>query len=93
MYFVYITANKNNSVIYVGFTSELIQRIYQHKEKLADGFTKKYNVDRLVYYEAIEDRDSALAREKEIKGWRREKKMYLISTMNPNFLDLYETLE
>ncbi|MBT3231101.1 GIY-YIG nuclease family protein [Candidatus Uhrbacteria bacterium] len=93
MHFIYITTNKNNSVIYTGTTSELKQRIYQHKEKMVDGFTKKYNVDKLVYYEAIEDRNSALAREKQIKGWRREKKMHIVLSMNPNLFDLYETLD
>jgi putative endonuclease len=93
MYYIYITANKYNSVLYIGFTSDLGKRIYEHKEKIADGFTKKYNVDKLVYYEAIEDRDSALAREKEIKGWRREKKLYLISTMNSSFADLFNSID
>ncbi len=93
MYFVYITINRSDSVIYVGFTTDLKRRVYEHKEKIVEGFTKKYNVDKLVYYESIEDRDSALVREKEIKGWRREKKMCLISTINQGFLDLYDNID
>ena len=89
MYYVYITANWNNKVLYIGFTSDLCKRIWEHKEKLVDGFTKRYNVDRLVYFESSEDCDGALAREKEVKKWRREKKDDLIRLKNPEYKDLY----
>jgi putative endonuclease len=73
-------------------TNDLIRRIYEHKSKLLKGFTQKYNVDRLVYYEACPDIIIAIIREKQIKGWSRKKKNDLINTMNPNWEDLYESL-
>lgn len=88
-YFVYIMANKGG-VLYVGVTSELEARIYQHKNKLLDGFTKRYNVTRLVYFEASNDVVAAIAREKQIKGWRRSKKIALIESMNSDWRDLSE---
>jgi len=87
-YFVYILTNQNNNVIYVGVTNDLVRRIHEHKNKLVDGFTKKYNVDKLVYFEYTTDVYAALEREKEIKKWRREKKNKLVETENPEWKDL-----
>ena len=79
-----------SGTLYTGITSDLEKRVYQHKHKLADGFTKRYNVDRLVYYEETTDIEVALEREKEIKGWRRSKKISLIESHNPTWMDLAE---
>ena len=87
-YYVYILTNWNNHVMYVGVTNNLQRRIYEHKEKLIDGFTSKYNVNKLVYYEETADIKSAISREKELKGWRRSKKDALVVTMNQNWEDL-----
>ena len=78
MYFVYIMSNWNNKVLYIGVTNDLIKRIYQHKNKLIEGFTKKYNINKLVYFESTEDVLSAISREKQLKGWLRKKKDNLI---------------
>ena len=88
MYFVYILTNWNHKVMYIGVTNNLHKRMYQHKNKLIDGFTKKYNVNKLVYYEATEDIRSAIAREKQLKGWIRKKKNSLVTTINPEWKDL-----
>lgn len=88
MYYVYILANWNNTVIYTGVTNNLERRVYEHKNKLIDGFTKKYNVGKLVYYVVTTDVKSAIEREKQIKGWTRQKKNDLIATMNPTWEDL-----
>ena len=87
-YYVYILTNWNNKVMYVGVTNDLHKRIYQHKNKCIDGFTKKYNVNKLVYYESTEDIMSAISREKQIKGWIRKKKNSLVLTINPSWKDL-----
>jgi len=87
-YYVYLITNWNNKVMYVGVTNNLERRIYEHKNKLVKGFTEKYNVNRLVYFEETEDVIAAIAREKEIKKWRREKKDQLVNRMNPNWKDL-----
>ena len=87
-YYVYILANWNNKVLYIGVTSNLEHRLYEHKMQLVDGFTKKYNVHKLVYYEHTNDVHAALAREKQLKGWTRAKKDALISKENPGWLDL-----
>ena len=87
-YFVYLISNWNNRVLYVGLTNNLARRIYEHKNKLIDGFTKKYNINKLIYYEHMTDINSAIRREKQIKKWRREKKNKLIETINPKWLDL-----
>lgn len=91
-YCVYITTNKSNTTLYVGVTGNLPKRIYEHKNKLVDGFTKKYNVDRLVYFEQTEDVRSALNREKQIKNWHRDWKINLISSFNPEWKDLADSL-
>ena len=88
-YFVYILTNKLNNVLYVGVTNNIIKRIYEHKNKLADGFTSKYNVDKLVYYESSVDVRSAIKREKQLKNWHREWKDNLITSFNNEWDDLY----
>ena len=86
---VYIMTNKHRTMLYTGVTSDIGKRILQHKAGVhPSGFTHKYNVDRLVYYELSRDIRSAIAREKQIKGWRREKKVRLIEEMNPEWVDL-----
>jgi putative endonuclease len=89
---VYIVANQRNGALYTGVTSNLIQRIYQHKNNLADGFTKKYNCKFLVWYEVHEIMESAIMREKQIKAGGRLEKLALIEGMNPTWGDLYDTL-
>jgi len=89
-YCVYIITNKNNSTLYTGITSNLVQRIYQHKQKQVDGFSKKYNLNKLVYFECTVDVLSAIHREKQIKAGSRKKKIYLIESMNPKWKDLYQ---
>ena len=84
--------NKLNTVLYVGVTDDLIKRVYQHKNKLAPGFTSKYNINKLVYYEVFEDINKAIVREKQIKGGSRKKKINLIRKMNPEFKDLYDDI-
>ena len=90
-YFVYILANWNHSVLYIGVTNDLQRRVYEHRQELVEGFTKKYHVHKLVYYEHTGDVKAALAREKQLKGWRREKKDALVEAMNPDWNDLSET--
>ena len=91
-YYVYIMASRSR-VIYIGMTNDLRRRVEQHRQKLVEGFTQKYNVTQLVYYEVTNDVHSALTREKELKGWRRSKKIALIETMNPAWKDLSGELE
>jgi putative endonuclease len=91
-YYVYIMTNKNKSVLYTGVTNDLKRRIYEHKQKLVKGFTKKYNVTKLVYYEVFEDPENAIRREKQIKGGSRQKKMDLINSLNREWRDLYEMI-
>lgn len=90
--YIYLLANKHNNVLYTGVTNDLIRRVYEHKNKLVAGFTKKYNVDRLVYYEVCGSIITAIEREKLIKGWSRKKKQDLINVLNPEWTDLYRTL-
>ncbi|MGH7791748.1 MAG: GIY-YIG nuclease family protein [Thermodesulfobacteriota bacterium] len=91
-YYVYIMTNKNNTVLYAGVTSDLKRRVYEHKGKLVDGFTKKYNLNKLVYYEVLEDIHTAISREKQIKAGSRQKKIDLINGLNKKWTDLYEDL-
>ena len=91
-YYVYILTNKNNSILYTGVTSNLPGRVYQHKEKTIDGFTKRYNVTKLVYYEIFFQPHTAIAREKQIKGGPRKKKIVFIDGLNPEWRDLYYEL-
>ncbi len=90
MYYVYMLTNWNNKVLYTGVTNDLERRIYEHKNKLVKGFTEKYNVNKLVYFEYTSDVNSAIAREKEIKGWTRQKKNQLVEVVNPLWKDLAE---
>ncbi len=88
--YVYILASKRNGTLYTGVTSNLIKRVWEHKQGFVEGFTKKYQVKRLVYYETYTDRESAFLREKRIKKWRRAWKIRLIEEENPEWRDLYE---
>jgi putative endonuclease len=90
--FVYIATNRNHTVLYTGVTNNLVRRIYEHREKVNPGFTTRYSVSELVFYEAFSDARSAIAREKQIKGGSRLKKIALIVTMNPDWRDLYDDL-
>lgn len=92
-YYVYILASLSNSTVYVGVTSDLLRRVYEHKKGFVSGFSKKYNCKKLVYYEIFSDVEVALNREKQIKKWRREKKDALMDRINPNWEDLYEKLK
>ncbi|MBN8586263.1 MAG: GIY-YIG nuclease family protein [Ignavibacteria bacterium] len=87
-YYVYILSSRRNGTIYTGVTNNLLQRMYSHKNNLLKGFTSRYGVNRLVYYEETGDIYAAIEREKEIKGWTRIKKMKLIESVNPNWKDL-----
>jgi putative endonuclease len=86
-YYVYIMTNKSGT-LYTGMSNNIKQRVFAHKHKLVEGFTRKYNIDRLLYIESFRDVNSAIAREKVIKGWRRARKIALIKTVNPNWADL-----
>ncbi|KKQ66419.1 MAG: hypothetical protein US86_C0005G0030 [Candidatus Daviesbacteria bacterium GW2011_GWA2_38_24] len=90
--YVYILANITNRVLYTGVTSNLVKRVYEHKQHLVKGFTAKYSVEKLVYFEIYENVNQAIAREKQIKGGSREKKLRLIETINPTFEDLYKSI-
>ncbi len=87
-FYIYILTNWTNKVIYIGVTNDLSRRIFEHKNKLNNGFTKKYNLDKLVYFELFSEINDAIRREKELKKWRREKKNKLVETMNPLWRDL-----
>ena len=91
-YFIYVMANETNTVTYTGVTNDLKRRVYEHKEKLAASFTKKYNITKVVYYEATPDVASAIAREKQLKGSSRRKKTELIESVNKSWRDLYEEI-
>lgn len=91
-FYVYILANKINDVIYTGITSDLVKRIWEHKNKVVEGFTEKYNVDRLVYFEVHNNAEAAIKREKNIKDWKRDWKGQLIEKENPKWEDLYERI-
>jgi len=86
-YYVYIITNRSKT-LYTGVTNDLERRVYEHKQKLVDGFTKKYNLTKLVYYETTDDVRSAIGREKQIKGWLRSKKTTLVESVNPLWRDL-----
>jgi len=89
---VYILASKRNGTLYTGVTSDLVKRIWQHRNGVVDGFTQKYSVHSLVYYELAEEMAAAIAREKQIKGGSRAKKLAMIESMNPEWRDLYEDI-
>jgi len=89
-YYVYIMANKRNGTLYTGVTGNLPERVFEHKSDFVDGFTKKYSIHRLVYFEQWEDREGAIKREKQIKKWKRKWKLDLIEKLNPEWDDLFE---
>ncbi len=91
-YYVYMMANWNNKVLYIGVTRDLRRRVYEHKNNLADGFTKRYKVHKLVYFDSTTDPYWAIDREKQLKGWRREKKNKLVDEFNPQWQDLWEMI-
>ena len=91
-YFTYILANKRNGTLYVGVTNNLLGRVYQHKQRKIEGFTKKYNINKLVYYEECGDINAAIKREKRLKRWNRKWKLKIIEEFNPNWGDLYYEL-
>jgi len=91
-YFIYIMTNYNNTTFYIGITGNIKRRVWEHKNKLVDGFTKTYNINKLVYYEISESVETAITREKQLKNWHRNWKINLIKTMNPEFKDLYDSL-
>jgi putative endonuclease len=90
--FVYILANKPNGTLYIGVTSDLVKRVWEHKNNLADGFTRKYEVHSLVWYEQHENIESAILREKQLKKWKRQWKIRLIKELNPGWRDLYQDI-
>ncbi len=87
-YYVYILTNLNDKVMYIGVTNNLKRRVYEHKNHMVEGFSQRYNVTKLVYFENTSDVHSAISREKQLKGWRREKKNRLVESMNPEWEDL-----
>ena len=89
---VYILASKRNGTLYIGVTSDLVKRIWQHKNNMVKGFTKRYGVHQLVWYELHENMQSAIEREKRMKGYKRKWKLELIESMNSNWQDLYQTI-
>lgn len=91
-FYIYIMAKSRNSTFYVGVTSDLSKRVWEHKNETVDGFTQKYGIKTLVYYEAFDDAENAIKREKRLKKWNRTWKMRVIEEMNPDWKDLYETI-
>jgi putative endonuclease len=91
-FYVYILASKRNGTLYTGVTSDLIQRVWQHKRDMVEGFTQKYGVKKLVYYEVHDNAENAITREKQIKKWRRKWKLRLIEEKNPRWTDLYDEI-
>lgn len=87
--YIYIMTNKPNGTLYVGVTSDIIRRVYEHKNSLVDGFTKQYNLKNLVYFEIFDFIENAIEREKQLKGGSRAKKIMLVESMNPTWRDLY----
>jgi putative endonuclease len=92
MYYVYILASAKHGTLYIGVTRDLIRRVYEHQNNLVRGFTSRYSVHRLVWYECYDDPTNAIAREKELKKWRRDWKVNLIERENPNWEDLYNSI-
>ena len=92
LYFVYILTNRRNGTLYTGVSNDLLRRVYEHKQGLVDGFTKRYGINRLVYYESTESISSAITREKQLKKWKRKWKLRLIEESNRQWRDLYDDL-
>jgi putative endonuclease len=92
MYYVYLLASGKHGTLYLGVTNDLVRRVFEHKEKVARGFTSRYGVDRLVWYECYDDPTSAITREKELKKWRRDWKIALIEENNLDWSDLYNSI-
>ena len=90
--YIYIVTNSTNNVLYIGVTSDLVKRIYEHKNSFIDGFTKKYSCKKLVYYEIFDDIQEAIKREKFLKGKKRDYKLALINQFNPEWVDLYNSI-
>ncbi len=88
--YVYILTNKNNTTLYIGVTNNIERRLYEHRNKLVKGFSSKYNLNKLIYLEETNSIKEAIQREKQLKGWRREKKINLIKQQNPDFIDLLQ---
>jgi len=91
-FYIYILTNFTNTTLYTGVTNDLVKRAFQHKDKTTKGFTSKYNINKLVYYEIFDDPENAIAREKQIKAGSRQKKIDLICNLNPDWKDLYDDL-
>lgn len=91
-YYIYILASKRNGTLYIGVTNDLVRRVYEHKNKLVEGFTKQYNIHHLVYFEETNDISSAILREKQLKNWHRDWKINLLNEFNPDWRDLYDDL-
>ncbi len=89
---VYILASKRNGTLYIGVTSDLVKRVWEHRNNMAEGFTKRYGVHQLVWYEMHEGMESAIEREKQLKEWKRKWKLELIESVNPSWQDLYHTI-
>jgi putative endonuclease len=92
VYYVYLLASHRNGTLYIGITSDLVKRIWQHKNEVAEGYTKEYQVKRLVYFETYKDVNEAIVREKRLKHWNRKWKLALIEKDNPNWNDLYDEI-
>jgi putative endonuclease len=92
VYYVYIMASERNGTLYIGMTNDLVRRVWEHRRELVDGFTKRYKIHTLVYFEQTEDVGAAIAREKQLKKWNRKWKLRLIEEVNPAWIDLYEKL-
>ena len=92
MYYTYIITNQTNTTLYIGVTNDLERRLYEHKNGIFEGFSKRYHLHKLVYYEVFHEVNDAILCEKRWKGWRREKKLLLIESKNPNWDDLGETM-
>ena len=90
--YIYIMTNKQNGTLYVGVTSDIIKRVYEHKNSLVDGFTKRYNLKKLVYFEIFDSIEDAIVREKQLKGGNRAKKIALIESVNPTWRELYDEM-
>ena len=91
-HYIYILASKRNGTLYIGVTNDLLSRVYEHKSNIVEGFTSKYGVHKLVYYEAADDAESAIIRENQLKKWKRKWKIRLVEENNPEWTDLYDVL-